>query len=162
MATPWLTDDEQRAWRRLAAVLELLPSALDSQLVRDAGLTHFDYLTLAMLSEAPERRLRMTALAAGTHATLARLSNVVRRLEGRGLVRREPCPEDGRATNAVLTDEGWEKLVATAPGHVATVRRLVVDALEPAQLAGLAAACDQLLDRLDPDGTMLRFGPREA
>ncbi|HEY0238882.1 MAG TPA: MarR family transcriptional regulator, partial [Friedmanniella sp.] len=80
--TPWLSVPEQQTWRRLTAVLELLPGALDSQLVREADLTHFDYFTLAMLSEAADRTLRMTALAAGTFATLARLSNVVRRLEG--------------------------------------------------------------------------------
>ena len=50
---PWLDDDEQRAWRRTAAVMTLLPAALDAQLQRDAGLTQFSYLTLAMLSETP-------------------------------------------------------------------------------------------------------------
>lgn len=157
METQWLTAAEQQTWRRLAAVLELLPAALDSQLVREAGLTHFDYLTLAMLSEAADRTLRMTTLAAGTHATLARLSNVVRRLEGRGLVRREPCPEDGRATNVVLTDQGWAKVVGTAPGHVENVHRLVLDALAPAQVDQLGAICALLLDRLDPDHRMLDF-----
>lgn len=151
----WLSDEEQQAWRRLAAVLELLPGALDAQLVRDAGLTHFDYLALAMLSEAPERTLRMSALAAGTNATLARLSNVVRRLEGRGLVRRVPSPDDGRATDVVLTDAGWDKVVGTAPGHVATVRRLVFDALDPSQVDQLRVIGEQLLARLDPDHRML-------
>jgi len=136
-------------------VLELLPGALDAQLVRDAGLTHFDYLALAMLSEAPERTLRMSALAAGTNATLARLSNVVRRLEGRGLVRRVPSPDDGRATDVVLTGAGWDKVVETAPGHVATVRRLVFDALDPSQVDQLRVIGDQLLARLDPDHRML-------
>jgi DNA-binding MarR family transcriptional regulator len=153
--TRWLTEEEQHAWRRLAAVLELLPGALDSQLVRDAGLTHFDYLTLAMLSEAQDRTLRMTTLAAGTNATLARLSNVVRRLEGRGLVRRVPSPDDRRATDVQLTDEGWQKVVGTAPGHVENVRRLVFDALEPDQVEQLGVIAARLLDRLDPDRTML-------
>jgi DNA-binding MarR family transcriptional regulator len=151
----WLSDEEQQAWRRLAAVLELLPGALDAQLVRDAGLTHFDYLALAMLSEAPDRTLRMSALAAGTNATLARLSNVVRRLEGRGLVRRVPSPDDGRATDVVLTDAGWDKVVGTAPGHVGTVRRLVFDALDPSQVDQLRVIGEQLLARLDPDHRML-------
>jgi DNA-binding MarR family transcriptional regulator len=151
----WLSDEEQQAWRRLAAVLELLPGALDAQLVRDAGLTHFDYLALAMLSEAPDRTLRMSALAAGTNATLARLSNVVRRLEGRGLVRRVPSPDDGRATDVVLTDAGWDKVVETAPGHVGTVRRLVFDALDPSQVDQLRVIGEQLLARLDPDHRML-------
>src|SRR3954447_9915202 len=96
------------AWVRLAAVLQLLPAALDGQLRRDAQLTHFDYYVLAMLSEAPERTLRMTQLAANTTATLARLSHVVNRLETRGLLERFPCPTDRRATNARLTEAGWQ------------------------------------------------------
>ena len=104
---------------------------LDSQLRRDADLTHFEYFVLAMLSEAPDRTLRMTALAQRTNATLPRLSHVVRRLEDRGLVERFPCPEDGRATNARLTEAGWDAVVAAAPGHVDTVRHHVIDAAHP-------------------------------
>jgi DNA-binding MarR family transcriptional regulator len=152
--TQWLDEDEQAAWRRLVAVVELLPGALDSQLRRDAGLTHFDYTVLAMLSEAPQRTLRMTALAAQANATLPRLSHVVQRLEGRGLVERFPCPQDGRATNARLTPTGWRKLRDTAPGHVANVRRHVIDALTPDQVAQLSAITEAILQRLDPDGTM--------
>lgn len=142
-------------WRRLAAVMELLPGILDSQLVRDADLTHFDYLTLAMLSEAPERTLRMTALAGLTNASLARLSNVVRRLVGRGLVERRPCPGDGRATNVVLTEAGWTKVRAAAPGHVDQVRTAVFDRLDPDQLDQLSAICTRLLDGMDPDRKMV-------
>ena len=106
MDVRWLDDDERTAWVRLAAVLELLPGVLDSQLRRDAQLTHFEYFVLAMLSEAPDRTLRMTHLAGQTNATLPRLSHVVKRLEERGLVERVPCPEDARATNARLTRRG--------------------------------------------------------
>ncbi len=116
--TDWLDDEQQAAWVRLIAMVELLPGVLDTQLRRDADLTHFEYFLLAMLSEAPQRTLRMTALALRTNATLPRLSHVVRRLEERGLVERFPCPEDGRATNARLTEAGWTKVVDTAPGHV--------------------------------------------
>ena len=90
---------------RLIAVVELLPGVLDSQLRRDADLTHFEYFVLAMLSEAPERTLRMTALAARTNATLPRLSHVVRRLEERGLVERFPCPR-GRPGHQRPADRG--------------------------------------------------------
>src|SRR3954452_13290038 len=121
MRTRWLSAEERAAWTRLVAVLELLPSALDAQLRRDAGLTHFDYFVLAMLSEADDHTLRMTTLAQRTNATLPRLSHVVRRLEERGLVVRFPCPEDRRATNARLTDAGLDHLEAAAPGHVAAV-----------------------------------------
>jgi DNA-binding MarR family transcriptional regulator len=154
METQWLTREELAAWVRLAAVLELLPGVLDAQLRRDAELTNFDYYVLAMLSEAPDRTLRMTALAAQTNATLPRLSHVVRRLEERGLVERVPCPEDGRATNAHLTVAGWDKVQETAPRHVANVRQHVIDALTPEQIRQLTEITEAVLGRLDPDGTM--------
>src|SRR6478752_5889265 len=137
MDTQWLDQTEREAWLRLIAVVELLPGVLDTQLRSSSGVTHFEYLVLAMLSENPERTLRMTALAQRTNATLPRLSHVVARLENRGLVERFPCPEDGRATNVSLTEEGWAAIVAAAPGHVANVRRHVIDALSSAQLAQL-------------------------
>ena len=154
MDTTWLTEDERATWVRLVAVVELLPGALDSQLRRDANLTHFEYFVLAMLSEAAERTLRMTSLAQRTNATLPRLSHVVRRLEGRGLVERFPCAEDGRATNARLTPAGRDAVVAAAPGHVGAVRRHVLDPLTPQQLEQLRGIGDALLTRLDPDGHM--------
>ena len=152
--TRWLDPEERAAWLRLAAVMELLPGALDAQLRRDAGLSHFDYFVLAMLSEAPDHTLRMTALAQRTSATLPRLSHVVQKLEGRGLVERFPCPEDRRATNARLTDRGWDLVVETAPGHVETVRHLVIDGLSATQVRQLARISDAMLARLDPEGRM--------
>ena len=152
--TKWLDDDQLAAWVRLVSVIELLPGVLDSQLRRDAELTHFEYYVLAVLSDAPRRTLRMTALAAQTNATLPRLSHVIRRLEERRLVERFPCPQDARATNARLTPVGWAKVRATAPGHVATVRQYVIDALTPDQLHQLTGITDAVLRRLDPEGTM--------
>jgi DNA-binding MarR family transcriptional regulator len=147
----WLTAEQLHAWKQLIALVELLPGALESQLQRDSNLSHFEYYTLAMLSEAPERTLRMTALAARTNATLARLSHVVSRLERRGLVRRERCPQDRRATNAVLTAAGWDAVVGAAPGHVATVADLVIDPLDSADIADLDRITARILARLDPD-----------
>jgi DNA-binding MarR family transcriptional regulator len=152
--TRWLSDAEQRDWVRFAAVLELLPAALDLQLTRDEHLTHFDYFTLAMLSEAPERTLRTSALAARTNATLPRLSRVLTRLEGEGFIARSPVLEDRRATNVTLTDAGWDKVVQAAPGHVGNVRSLVLDALSAEQVEQLGAISAALLTRLDPDGRM--------
>ncbi len=152
--TRWLSDAEQRDWVRFAAVLELLPAALDLQLTRDEHLTHFDYFTLAMLSEAPERTLRTSALAARTNATLPRLSRVLTRLEGEGFIARSPVLEDRRATNVTLTDAGWDKVVQAAPGHVGNVRSLVLDALSAEQIEQLGAISAALLTRLDPDGRM--------
>ncbi|WP_324653438.1 MarR family winged helix-turn-helix transcriptional regulator [Georgenia sp. H159] len=154
MDTEWLTRDELAAWVRLVALVELLPGVLNAQLRQDAELTHFEYYVLAMLSEAEGSTLRMTELAALTNATLARLSHVVRRLQERGLVERFPCPEDGRATNARLTDVGRRTVEEAAPGHVAHVRRYVIDALTPEQVGQLTAIGDAVLARLDPAGAM--------
>lgn len=154
METRWLDEEELDAWIHFIAVVELLPGALDSQLRRDSDLSHFEYLVLAMLSEADGRVLRMTALAARTNATLARLSHVVSRLEARGLVERAACPQDGRATNARLTDAGWDAVVAAAPGHVETVRATVLDALTRRQVRQLGEIAGAILARLDPDGRM--------
>ncbi|WP_433954931.1 MarR family winged helix-turn-helix transcriptional regulator [Janibacter indicus] len=152
MEPRWLTDDELTAWLRLIALAELLPSRLDTQLRRDSALTHFEYQVLAMLSEAPERTLRMSWLAQRTQATLPRLSHVARRLEERGLLVRRPSQTDARATDATLTDAGWETIVAAAPGHVSLVREGVLDALTPEQVGQLSDICSAVLDRLDPEG----------
>ena len=152
METKWLTAEERAAWVRLLAVVELLPGVLDSQLRRDAGLTNFEYHVLAMLSEAPGRTRRMSSLAAQTSATLPRLSNVVRRLEDRGLVERSTPPDDLRASDVRLTEAGWEKVTATAAGHVTHVRQNVIDALTPDQIGQLTAVADAILARIDPHG----------
>jgi DNA-binding MarR family transcriptional regulator len=157
MDPEWLDEQEIAAWLRMIAVVELLPGVLDAQLRHDAGLSHYEYQVLAMLSEAPERTLRMTALAIRTNATLPRLSHVVGRLEAKGLVERTPCPEDKRATNAVLTAKGWAKTVETAPGHVAAVREHVIDALSVEQVEQLRDISEAVLDRIDPDRARTAF-----
>lgn len=151
---PWLDRHELAAWVRVAALLELLPAVLDRQLHRDAKLNAFEYFVLAMLSEAANRTLQMTDLAAQTNATLPRLSHVVRRLEDRGLIERSPCPQNRRATNARLTDDGWALIRAAAPGHVATVRANVVDALTTDQIDQLTGILDAVLTRIDPTAAM--------
>jgi DNA-binding MarR family transcriptional regulator len=152
----WLDADERAAWLSLAGLVTLLPGALDAQLQRDAGLSHFEYMVLAMLSEQPSRTMRMSELAALSNGSLSRLSHVARRLEGKGFLVREACRDDGRATNAVLTDAGYAKVVATAPGHVATVRRLVFDALSPVQRAQLRTIGDRILGQVNPGGSCPR------
>lgn len=151
MDTRWLTPTQLHAWLKLQAVVERLPGILDSQLRADAGLSAYEYMVLAMLSEAPGRTLRMTHLASRTNATLPRLSHVVKRLEARGLVCRTACAEDGRATNAHLTEQGWDAIVAAAPGHVRTVREHVIDLLTPEQVGQLDAIADAVLAGIDPD-----------
>jgi DNA-binding MarR family transcriptional regulator len=141
----WLSDEQQAAWRPFVALLIRLPAALDTQLQKDAGISQFDYLVLSSLSETPDRTLRMSELAAIASSSLSRLSHVVSRLESKGWVRREPCPGDGRFINAVLTEKGWQKVVATAPGHVAAVRRLLVSTLTPEEFQSLGAIAEKVL-----------------
>ena len=148
-APRWLDADEQRAWRALAAVLLRLPTALERQLRTDSGLTHFDYWVMALLSEAPDRTLRLAELAAQADATLSRLSHAVSRLEAEGWVERRPCPDDARATFGVLTDAGYAQVVAAAPGHVAEVRRLVFDGLGARDVAALERIAGAIAARLD-------------
>ena len=147
----WLTDEERSAWLALSSVLVRLPAALDAQLRRDAGMSHFDYHVVSALSEAPDRTLRMSVLAAFTESSLPRLSHVVERLERRGWVRRTPDPTDRRSTLATLTDDGCATVVAAAPGHAAHVRALVLDPLTPAQTRQLGEIHQSIMRALDPD-----------
>jgi DNA-binding MarR family transcriptional regulator len=146
----WLNEDELATWMVLIGVLFRLPAALDSQLRRDAGLTHFDYGVLAALSNAPSKTMRMSDLADFSQCSLSRLSHGVKRLEERGWVRRSPLPTDGRITIAKLTPAGLRMLVATAPGHVDEVRRLVMQGLSPEQLKVLRDVGRSILERIDP------------
>jgi DNA-binding MarR family transcriptional regulator len=156
----WLDDEEQRSWLALMGVLIWLPAALDAQLLRDAGISHFEYQVLAMLSMSPERTLRMSELAALANGSLSRLSRVVDRLEKRSWVARRPDPDDGRYTLATLTGEGWEKVVATAPGHVAEARRRVFDQLTRAQVRQLRDIGARIGRAIDPGSDCTRSAPR--
>lgn len=160
--TRWLSAAEREAWRGLVRLIVKLPGMLGDQLERDADLNFFEYMVLAMLSEREDRTLRMTDLAAVTNATLPRLSNVVKRLEARKLLKRRPDPSDGRFTQAILTDRGIRLVVAAAPGHVETVRDLVIDAVSATQLRQLHAATAAILARIDTDGTPLPETPPSA
>ena len=153
--TRWLTDDERQAWLRLMAVTMLLPSRLEAELKRDAGLTHFEYYVLAMISESQGRSAALTSVAAKTNSSLSRLSHVIARLEKNGFVTRCASSTDGRTSIATLTDAGWQKVVDSAPGHVDEVRSLVFDSLSPTQVTQLDDICAQLLTTLDPEHRLL-------
>ncbi|MEE1735161.1 MarR family transcriptional regulator [Streptomyces sp. BE147] len=128
-----LSSDDLETWSALATVLEWLPTALDTQLQRDAALTHFEYGVMFALAHADDRTLRMSTLAGYSNSSLSRLSRAVARLESKGWVRRAPDPTDGRFTLATLTDAGERKIEQATPGHEATVNRLVFDSLTTAQ-----------------------------
>ncbi|MGW5330000.1 MarR family winged helix-turn-helix transcriptional regulator [Streptomyces sp. NPDC004014] len=141
MTTRWLTPEEQRAWRAYIAASRLLEDAVDRQLQQEAGMPHLFYSVLANLSEAPDRRLRMTDLAGTLKITRSRLTYAVTRLERDGLVRRENCRQDRRSSLAVLTPQGAAVLERTAPGHVETVRATLFDRLTPEQVGQLEEIC---------------------
>ncbi|MEV4706434.1 MarR family transcriptional regulator [Actinoplanes sp. NPDC049316] len=146
----WLDAEELQTWCTLTGLLVRLPSALDAQLQRDAGISLFEYQTMAALSEAPGRSMRMSRLAMFAEGSLPRMSQAVGRLEKRGWIRRTPDPTDGRFTLAILTDAGWEKVTATAPGHVEAARTLVFDPLTKAQTRRLAEISRRILRAIDP------------
>ena len=148
----WLTPEELESWLSVVRLMTWLPWSIDQQLQRDSQLAMVEYQVLAMLSESPERTMRMSSLAEVTNASLSRLSRVVTRLERRGFVRRNPDPTDGRFTNAILTDEGYQALAAAAPGHVALVRSLVIDVLSAEQLRRLGRDVQRITSRIDTSG----------
>ncbi|MER5211208.1 MarR family transcriptional regulator [Streptomyces sp. NPDC002838] len=151
MTTRWLTPKEQRAWRAYIAATHLLEDALDRQLQQDAGMPHLYYSILATLSEAPERRLRMTDLAEQLKITRSRLTYGVTRLEKDGLVRRESCRWDKRGSLAILTDEGMTILEQAAPGHVEKVRASLFDHLTEEQVGQLEEICSGITRALQGD-----------
>jgi DNA-binding MarR family transcriptional regulator len=132
--TRWLDEHEMVAWTAYLTASHLLERRVEEQLKAEAGLTHAQYEILARLSAAPDRRLRMTELAHGVVASKSGLTYQISRLEKMGLVARETCPSDERGVLAVLTGEGMACLERTAPGHVAVVRALLIDLLEPGEL----------------------------
>lgn len=152
----WLNADERRAWLALVSINTLLPAALDTKLHAAGKLSFFDYTVLAMLSEADERFLPMSELAARSSASLSRLSHVVTKLQKRGWVERRPHPHDARVTIAHLTPEGMAIIMALAPDHVETVRDLFLDALSEQDVLDLARIGEKIVARLDNDHWILR------
>ena len=157
----WLDAEEQQTWLSMVSMFVRLPAALDAQLQRDAGISHFEYQVLAGLSMAPGRTLRMSELAEFAEGSLSRLSHTTRRLEGKGWIRRTPDPGDGRCTLAILTDEGWAKVVETAPGHVAEVRRVFVEALTRGQREQVREIARRINGAIEPTPTDGQRGPAE-
>ncbi|MEU2132413.1 MarR family transcriptional regulator [Streptomyces sp. NPDC018352] len=149
----WLSEDEQSVWRAYLHATTLMEDHLDRQLQRDAGMPHIYYGLLVQLSQAPRRQKRMTELAKDAKITRSRLSHAVARLEKSGWVRREDCPSDKRGQNAVLTDDGFEMLRRSAPGHVDAVRQAMFDRLTPEQVRSLGEIMQVVATGLQPEGT---------
>lgn len=149
---PGMNGEESRAWRALMGMTTWLPAALDIQLQRDAGISNAEYGALSALALADTRSMRLTELARMANSALSRISKMVSRFEEQGWVRRETDPDDRRATRAVLTREGYRKVAAATPDHVAFIRGLVFDALTPPQIRDLATTAETIADAAGPDG----------
>jgi DNA-binding MarR family transcriptional regulator len=147
----WLDADQLRVWAQLSTMILRLQPVLSAQLQREFGISQFEYTIMARLSEGPASTLRMSVLATTSGSSLPRLSQAVARLEKRGWLSRQPDPEDGRYTLAVLTPAGRRRLHEIAPSHVDTVREFVFDRLTPNQTRQLGAICQRILDGLPPD-----------
>ena len=147
----WLSKDERAAWLSAAAIMITLPTALDARLQHEADLTFFEYMVLSVLSERADRTMQMSDIAAGVSASLPRLSRVATKLEDRGLLFRNRIPGSGRRTNVTLTDAGYAKVVAAAPGHVTAVREYFLDALDSADLAMLSRIGVSVAGRINPE-----------
>jgi len=145
----WLSDQESETWMNVWSFHVWLPSRLEAQLKRDAGISHYDYFALMQLWKAPQHTLRMSELAAASDMTLSHLSRVITRLEKQEFVRRLPDPSDGRSTLAELTSEGLALFEQAAPGHVSEVRRLIFDNLEPDEQRHFSDAMSKIVAAMD-------------
>lgn len=146
----WLSEDEQRVWRAFLAATGMLNGHLEQRLQADAGMPHAYYSVLVQLSEAPERTLRMSELAARSNFSRSRLSHAVARMEAKGWVRRDSCLTDKRGAQAILTDGGLAVLKEAAPGHVRAVREALFDVLSPDQVRQLGEISTAIADGLGP------------
>lgn len=144
----WLTPEQQRVWRSFLALRMLLSDQLARELAEQANLTASDYQVLVELSEAPGWQVRMSDLAERTLLSKSRLSHQITRMEAAGLVTRADCPTDRRGAFAVLTQQGWETIVAAAPGHVEGVRDHLFDLLTPEETQTLGRIADKVVGHL--------------
>jgi DNA-binding MarR family transcriptional regulator len=151
-ATRWLTDTEQATWRAFRQAARLLFAQLDRDLTRDAAMMPGAYELLVVLSEAPNRAMRMNELAEVTLSSPSRITHAVERLVDLGWVQRTTCPSDRRGWLAVLTDNGYAALAAAAPFHVGHIRTHLFDGLNEHDVAELRRICESILSRLPAAG----------
>ncbi len=146
----WLNAAEMKAWRRYIIASRRLLEALDDDLAAH-DISMSDYEVLAQLSEAPDRRMRMSELADVAMISRSRLSHRIKVMEKAGWVKREACPIDKRGYFAVMTPKGWKAIVAAAPDHVASVRERFLDALDKGDQKVLAEIFERVATRIKHD-----------
>lgn len=147
---PWLSEEQLSVWRAWLALNAQLPAALHRQLQGDSGLSLPDFEVLVHLTDTPDERIRVTDLARALDWDRSRVSHHIKRMEGRGLIRREECSSDGRGAFVVLSDIGRTAIQEAAPGHARLVRELIFDHLTAEELAAFASITTKVLERLDP------------
>lgn len=146
--TEWLTEAEQATWRSVLRMHANLMTAMAQGLKADSDMSMPDFEVLAVLSEAPDAELRARDLRFELQWEKSRLAHHIRRMEERGLVRRDACAEDGRAPLVSLTQAGRAAIDAAAPAHVARVRELFFDVLSPEQVKVLGDAAGAVLENV--------------
>jgi DNA-binding MarR family transcriptional regulator len=159
----WLSAEEERAWRAYRRMRTLLDLQIARDLARDSHLSESDYDVLSTLTEKPDRNWRASELAAQLLWSTSRLAHHLGRMEGRGLIARGECAEDGRGATVTLTGAGWAALQAAAPEHVASVRRHFIDLLTPSEVQAVAAVAGKVLAHLaEPETTPKVSRPRDT
>jgi DNA-binding MarR family transcriptional regulator len=146
----WLDEHERETWLAFVYGTRLFFEQLERDAQRDADMPFAYYEILVILSESPDRSMRMSELAEASLSSRSRLSHAIARLEAAGWVRRDSCPSDRRGSIAVLTDEGYRVLQAAAPSHVDSVRAHLFDQLSPSQLDALRDISQTLARHLIP------------
>ncbi len=155
----WLSTEEQKSWRAYTMGTELLTHQLDRELRDEHDISLGEYEILVRLSEASDRRMRMATLADAMTHSRSRVTHTVARMESAGWVLRQACPSDGRGVEAVMTDQGYDKLAEAAPTHVRGVREHLVDLASDEDLAAIGRVFDEVSDRLllgKPEDTDIR------
>lgn len=149
---PWLSEGEERLWRRWLRVNAVMATSLHQALQADSGLSLPDFEVLVHLTDVPHGRVRVTDLARALQWERSRVSHHVTRMERRGLVGRQDCDEDARGAFVVLTAGGRAAIERAAPGHVRTVRRLFFDPLSDGEERAVGEALDKILAALEAAG----------
>ncbi|MDQ2846127.1 MAG: MarR family transcriptional regulator [Actinomycetota bacterium] len=158
---PWLTDRQQQAWRTFLAMWRMLDDSIERDMQQNGGIPHAYYLIMAMLSEAPNRQLRMNRLAEVVGFSQSRLSHAVARLEELGWLQRQQAPADKRGQIAALTDNGFRQLVEVAPLHAETVRSIMFDPLSDTQVEAFEELCRTILQaRPDYEQQLRHIDPK--
>lgn len=150
----WLTPAEEAAWRAYIEGSLRLNARIDDDLQASRGITLFDYHVLLLLSEAPDRRLRMRELADRMVFSPSRLTYQVARMAREGVIRREPCDDDRRGSYAIITPKGRRVLGRAALAHVDSVHAHLLNVLDSDDIRDLGRIFTIVRSHLEssPDG----------